>query len=192
MFGHNWLQLVHEKTGARLRFDVGGALMQWVLNSVEHGSGGLKVPAASVGGWAERWPAMFQTQEYDWTYSTDYRGDATVPRSGSTPVNSAESAGEVALRGEVTKPAQSSQSAQSGLPCSLPECSAQANGTVDQGQNRSRSSSEEAATDELAWEDCGPGMIDMELLTRPEPILFYKHLILFEDFLHDNGVAQLR
>ena len=35
-------------------------------------------------------------------------------------------------------------------------------------------------------------MIDMELLTRQEPILFYKHLILFEDFLHDNGVAQLR
>ena len=80
VFGHNWLQLVHEETGAQLRFDVGGALMQWVLLSVEHGSGGLKVPAASVGGWAERWPTMFQTQEYDWTYGTDYCGDATAPR----------------------------------------------------------------------------------------------------------------
>ena len=84
MFGHNWLQLIHEETGARLRFDVSGALMQWVLSSVEHGSGGLKVPAASVGGWAERWPAMFQTQDYDWTYSTNYRGDATVPQKEPT------------------------------------------------------------------------------------------------------------
>jgi hypothetical protein len=187
VFGHNWLQLVHQQTGARLRFDVGGALMQWVLSSVEHGSGGLKVPAASVGGWAERWPAMFQTQEYDWTYTTDYRGDATVPRPEPSTVNSAESAAEGAPRGVATQPAQSSQSAQSGLPCSLPECAAEANSTAA----HSRSGSTEVATD-LSWEDCGPGMIDMELLTRPEPILFYKHLILFEDFLHDNGVAQLR
>ena len=62
MFGQNWLQLAHEESGACLRFEVGGALLQWVLRSVEHGSGGLKVPAASVGGWAEKYPAMFQTQ----------------------------------------------------------------------------------------------------------------------------------
>ena len=30
-----------------------------------------------------------------------------------------------------------------------------------------------------------------ELLTRPDPILFYKHLVLYEDFLHDHGVVQL-
>ena len=62
VFGQNWLQLAHEESGACLRFEVGGALLQWVLRSVEHGSGGLKVPAASVGGWAEKYPAMFQTQ----------------------------------------------------------------------------------------------------------------------------------
>jgi hypothetical protein len=178
VFGHNWLQLVHEETGVRLCFDVGGALMQWVLSSVEHGSGGLKVLAASVGGWAEAWPAMFQTQEYDWTYSTNYRGDATVPRPETPTVNVA------------TQLPQSSQSAQSGLPCSLPECTAKTNTAGEQGRNQSGTSAE-VPTD-LEWEDCGPGMIDMELLTRPEPILFYKHLILFEDFLHDNGVAQLR
>lgn len=190
MFGHNWLQLVHEETGARLCFDVGGALMQWVLSSVEHGSGGLKVLAASVGGWAETWPAMFQTQEYDWTYSTDYRGDATVPRAEPPTMKETDSAAEVAPRSGGIQLSQSSQSAQSGLPCSLPECPAEANSTGDQGRNQS-GASVEAATD-LEWEDCRPGMIDMELLTRPEPILFYKHLILFEDFLHDNGVAQLR
>ena len=85
---------------------------------------------------------------------------------------------------------QSSQSAQSGLPCSLPECTAKANTAGEQDRNQPGISAE-VPTD-LEWEDCGPGMIDMELLTRPEPILFYKHLILFEDFLHDNGVAQLR
>lgn len=186
VFGHNWLQLIHEETGARLRFDVGGALMQWVLSSVEHGSGGLKVPAASVGGWAERWPAMFQTQDYDWTYGTDYRGDATVSRT--EPTFSSSARGEQPM---ATQRAQSSQSAQGGLPCSLPECGAEKNSTMESVRNQSRSDSEEV-TDELVWEDCGAGMIDTELLTRPEPILFYKHLILFEDFLHDNGVAQLR
>ena len=102
----------------------------------------------------------------------------------------ADSAAEVAPRSGGIQLPQSSQSAQSGLPCSLPECTAEANSTGDQGRNQS-GASVEAATD-LKWEDCRPGMIDMELLTRPEPILFYKHLILFEDFLHDNGVAQLR
>ena len=200
VFGHNWLQLVHEETGAQLCFDVGGALMQWVLLSVEHGSGGLKVPAASVGGWAERWPTMFQTQEYDWTYGTDYCGDATAPRQKTSPHDGGDP-DAAAQRRVAVQAAPSAQSAQSGLPCSLPECAAEASSAAEQARNRSGTGGAGAAAglgggmggmDELAWEDCGPGMIDMELLTRQEPILFYKHLILFEDFLHDNGVAQLR
>jgi WD40 repeat protein len=43
----------------------------------------------------------------------------------------------------------------------------------------------------LEWAESGPGRIDMEMLRRPEPILFYKHLMLYEDFLHDSGIAQL-
>ena len=78
VFGHNWLRLTHEASGVELRFDITGALMRWVLLSVEHGSGGLKVTAAREGGWVSKWPAMFQTQDYDWTYTTDYRGGTTV------------------------------------------------------------------------------------------------------------------
>jgi hypothetical protein len=36
-----WRRGAH--TAVRLRFDAGGALLRWVLGSVEHGSGGLKV-----------------------------------------------------------------------------------------------------------------------------------------------------
>ena len=33
--------------------------------------------------------------------------------------------------------------------------------------------------------------VDMELLQRPDPILFYEHCVLFEDELGDNGAALL-
>jgi len=33
--------------------------------------------------------------------------------------------------------------------------------------------------------------INYEVLKRPDPILFYDELILFEDELADNGAAQL-
>ena len=158
VFGENWLHMVHEESGVCVRFDVAGALMKWVLLSCEHGSGGLKVMAASVGGWAEEWPAMFQTQEYDWTYGTNYRGDATVPRAGE-PSEHAH-ASDATARGVDWGQApavQSAQSAQAGLPCSLPECAAE-----EQKATEQRGGSK--GVDELEWEDCAPGLIDMELL----------------------------
>ena len=74
----------------------------------------------------------------------------------------------------------------------MPECTAEAPGDANGGGGGGGEGAGAGTGQALQWEECGPGMIDMELLTRQEPILFYKHLILFEDFLHDNGVAQLR
>ena len=35
-------------------------------------------------------------------------------------------------------------------------------------------------------------VIDMDLLMRPDPILYFKDVVLFEDELHDNGMASNR
>lgn len=41
-----------------------------------------------------------------------------------------------------------------------------------------------------SWE-CSPDPINLPLLMRREPILWFASLVLFEDELHDNGVSQL-
>lgn len=43
-------------------------------------------------------------------------------------------------------------------------------------------------SDEWQW---SPEPINLPLLMKREPILWFTHLILFEDELHDNGVSQL-
>jgi hypothetical protein len=67
------------------------------------GGGCTQVPAASQGGWASKWPSLFRTQEYDWTYSTDYCGEATMLRAAAE-----QGAGAAVVR--------SVGSAQGGLP----------------------------------------------------------------------------
>lgn len=41
------------------------------------------------------------------------------------------------------------------------------------------------------FEQSDKSMIDLELLRRPDPILFYDENILYEDELADNGTAML-
>ena len=190
VFGHNWLQMTHEASGVTMRFDIAGALMRWVLLSVEHGSNGLKVTAAREGGWVSKWPSMFSTQDYDWTYTTDYQGHATMVTR--TEAEHSPSSAAAPLVG-------GTQAAQGGLPCkkdAFGSSGSVATSATPQGadsSSKSSSTAPEKPPDELdmEWEDGAPGGIDTEMLMRQEPILFYKSLLLFEDFLHDNGISQL-
>lgn len=77
IFGHNQLSITHEASGRQVAFNVEGALRNWFKSSLEHGSAGLTVPAASLGSWREKVQEMggeAVSRDFDWTYSTDYAG----------------------------------------------------------------------------------------------------------------------
>jgi hypothetical protein len=81
---------------------------------------------------------------FDWTYTTLYKGDVLEPPAGSDASPDASAAASPPLR-----PA---------------------------GPDRVQPTSDE---------------INVSLLTRPDPILWYDTIPLFEDELHDNGIALL-
>jgi WD40 repeat protein len=165
VWGNNWVRLTHEASGTLLRFDTDGALLRWVLRSLKHGCGGIKVAVAKEGGWLTRYPAQYKTQDYDWTYSTDYRGGAADMPTGE------------GARGAMARKDANDDAAGERDNCGCGGLAEHGGGAVCAGRQ---------------WQPSGPGNINMALLQDHDaPILFYRHLVLYEDFLHDNGVVQL-
>ena len=133
VFPKNKLELKHEATGQTLSFDAEGALLQWLKNSLVHGSSGLTVPAAALGSWKDKVQEQAQKtgetvrRDWDWTYASDYTG-----------------------------------------------IGADAHGAP------------------LAWGAHAGAGIDMALLRKREPILFFADLPFYSDDLHDNGASESR
>ena len=75
LFGRNRLTLKHKASGLGLSFDAEGAIICWARESARHGSGGLKVVAASQPVWTQAAKEMSApADDYDWTFSSDYCG----------------------------------------------------------------------------------------------------------------------
>ena len=76
IFLNNKLSMVHEASGHKVTFDAEGALLQWLNNSLVNGSGGLTIPAASLGSWKEKLDKQAQhagdtpgRRDWDWIAS---------------------------------------------------------------------------------------------------------------------------
>ena len=77
----NTLTLTHEASGKEVRFDAQAALVRWLHSSLQHGSGGMTVPAADLTSWKssreEKSGDKSERPDWDWTYSTDYTGSTS-------------------------------------------------------------------------------------------------------------------
>ena len=82
LFGRNRLTLKNKASGFALSFDAEGAIACWARESARHGSGGLKVLAASQGSWTQVAQEV-SASDYDWTFSSDYCG--TTSSSAAAP-----------------------------------------------------------------------------------------------------------
>ncbi|PVF96465.1 TIP41-domain-containing protein [Serendipita vermifera] len=80
-FGHNVIQLKHQKSGWTYRFDTVHALQMVKNGPLEEGDGAVKVRHAEA--WLKSrtdpqsqtpMPEMVPTKPYDWTYTTMYEG----------------------------------------------------------------------------------------------------------------------
>ncbi|KAJ1552941.1 hypothetical protein HK405_009481 [Cladochytrium tenue] len=127
-FGANSLEVVHEASGAVVRFDGEAALAAVALAGAGTGEDGAADGLVKVAH-AEQWSrskgdVTKLAKAYDWTFSTDYRGTLTAP------------------------------------------------------------------SPDIQFVETHTG-INVDLLRRPDPILFYDEVVLYEDELADNGACVL-
>ncbi|KAL6056807.1 Tap42 interacting protein [Balamuthia mandrillaris] len=123
VFGHSKFELLHTSSGVMLRFDALGALKGWDKNAPS-----LKVAYSSEWARTRDTSAKSIAKEFDWTFTTHYKGDI------------------------VPQPSEGSR---------------------------------------LARLEPTEEKIDLEKLKKPDPILWFDEVVLFEDELADNGTAFL-
>ena len=92
LFGRSWLEVRHAESGTSLVFEAMGALQSWADLSIatldESRAGrtawtGKSADRADLAAWANRWDGAARLrlrEEYDWTYRTAYRGDVLGQR----------------------------------------------------------------------------------------------------------------
>ena len=137
IFGDNFVSIEHGATGWGIRFDAFGA-----LDRVDK-TGEKRLEVAYSKEWhSSREGASGEIKEvvkpFDWSYSTDYRGNLLRRGDGD--------------------------------------------GGEDKENGEGRVHPRFQATDE---------QIPLELLKRPDPILFFDDVMLYEDELADNGITML-
>ncbi|KAJ7797308.1 type 2A phosphatase activator TIP41 [Mycena olivaceomarginata] len=171
-FGANFLALQHAPSKWRLEFATPDALRGVKNGELGAGDGGVKV------GYADAWlrsrtttnsslpmPKTVPTKPYDWTYTTTYAGHPSAWTPPEDDPN--ENTDNDVESEEVTSRLEALTVADANAEPLRPWAWAPADATNP------------AHTIPLAE------------LTRPDPILFYAEVPLFEDELHDNGSSHL-
>ena len=179
LFGRNWLELRHD-SGLALTFEPMGALLSWAELSraeldAQRGGGegwsgksaGRADRAAWEGGRWEREARLLRREEYDWTYRTAYRG-ALTPSTGGGGGGGCGGAGVVFW--ERFRP----------LCLSSATLGAAATPAEEAGS---------AAAQAEEWVELGEagGIGEAEL----GPVVEESQTKLYEDYLHDLGLATL-
>ncbi|KAL1741001.1 TIP41-like family-domain-containing protein [Schizophyllum fasciatum] len=161
-FGGNFLLLEHRPSGWRYTFTCEDALRGVKKDEDANGKGMIKVNYADA--WMKSrlpMPKTAQTRPLDWTFTTTYKGHQLTPED-EWP----------------SAPAYADEGAESDAEDDQPAASSPSPATVD-----------------LKWQPADPTnsshAIPLAELTRPDPIVFYAEIPLFEDELHDNGASSL-
>ena len=186
VFGNNLIEVTHAASGATVSFRVEDALLSWARDSIEHGSRSVKVPPARLPQWEERMKTARRASsvDVDWTFCcSDYNGESrnappagaasgvaagtAAPKSTSAP-RVVNQMGLISTKG----PAAASTGAAATTPAPPPPPPPQ-------------------------WSPCSGAAMEPtgyagRLLRMREPILWSADLPLYEDWLHDHGVSQLR
>ena len=179
LFGRNWLEIRHAASGVSLTFEAMGALQSWANLSTEELDEGRAGRAAWSGkstervdraAWEARWDSaatLQRREEYDWTYRTVYRGELHAAGVAGSESGRAARSVEYWLG---FRPVCLCATARNP--------GAAANGSSADASNPSR------------WVEAeGPdGPISSAALGA---IVEETHTKLYEDFLHDLGLASL-
>lgn len=186
VFGGNWLTITHE-CGQTFNFDAKGAISCWVRQSADKGSDGIRTQQASLASWKKVEQTIGGTEDYDWTFSTDYSGDTSSFKKNPVSIETSCATNASGARGarEVISPGGGKPSASAGAEKpSFIESSCATKLEYD------------AWTPEASpWTaHKGSGFEPhMSLLRRRDvPILHYVDLPLYEDDMGDNGDSVMR
>lgn len=182
-FGRNSLKLEHRLSGWRYTFTTEGALKTVKVGELGEGDGGVKV------GYADKWLQSRQASSSTPRYTglllfahttngldrTDPSSDYPMPET--VPTKSYDWTYTTVYPGhQIPEPPSPS-------------------GSVLSTDEDYESPSPQVAPDIVDWGAANPEnpahTIPMAELTRPDPILFYAEIPLFEDELHDNGSSAL-
>ncbi|EIW76377.1 type 2A phosphatase activator TIP41 [Coniophora puteana RWD-64-598 SS2] len=164
-FPNNTLQIVHAPSGFALSFDAKSALEGVKVGTLNDEDGGVKV------GYSDAWLKT--------------RTDPTTqqPMTLSTPSNPHDWTYTTTYTGHVPDPAREA-------PVHPPPNAAAVGDFPDKATSTAWSNGRP-----VAWAPAQPGTAQHEIplaeLTRPDPILYYAEVPLFEDELHDNGSSLL-
>ncbi|KAI5826334.1 TIP41-domain-containing protein [Schizophyllum commune Tattone D] len=167
-FGGNFLLLEHRPSGWKYTFTCEDALRGVKKDEDANGKGMIKVNYADA--WMKSrtdpnsslpMPKTAQTRPFDWTFTTTYKGHQ-LTSDDEWPSAPSYADDGAASDAEDDEPAP---------PKPRP------------------------ASAEFQWQPADPTnsshAIPLAELTRPDPIVFYAEIPLFEDELHDNGASSL-
>jgi type 2A phosphatase activator TIP41 len=160
-FGNNYLSLEHRPSGWKYSFTTGRALKEVKNGPLEEGDGGVKV------GYADAW------------LKSRYGFSLVVTRSSSKFIQHSTDPGSALMMPTTvqTKPYDWTYT------------------TTYTGTAASPFEGSSAASTAPLWIPADPNEpshhIPLAELTRPDPILFYAEVPLFEDELHDNGSSNV-
>lgn len=169
LFGRNFLSLVHHSSGKAYAFATAEALKQVKNGTLGEGDGGVKV------GYADKW--MQSRQESDhfpmrWPLTELHRTDpsSTVPMPMTVLAKPYDWTYTTTYLGHEARFDASTDISDVTRPEPLDEPA-------------------------MSWKPADPedpsNAIPLAELSRPDPILFYAEIPLFEDELHDNGASSL-
>ena len=196
LFGRNWFELHHEPTGTSLAFDAMGALESWADLSTraldERRAGrtawsGKSADRLDRAAWEARWDSsatLQRREEYDWTYRTQYQGEVYVhPRSLDDCDDSSDSMLQTDGRGPRTVDYW-----EMFRPVCLCTGTRTPRSEADVS-NRGRHSAAAVSAPRLEWEESqSPSPHSLSLQGE---LVDELHSKLYEDYLHDLGIASL-
>ena len=108
VFGNSWLELEHAPSSCAIRFDAIGALLSWVVSSLEgEADMALQVPVAQSEYWSSGGLAGGSSRQvWDWTYGGSYRGEVFDSATGAplTPERGTASGIDMDMLRDQTQP----------------------------------------------------------------------------------------
>lgn len=195
LFGRSWFELHHEPSGICLTFDAMGALQSWAGLSVrtldERRAGrtawsGKSADRLDRANWQARWDStatLQRREEYDWTYRTVYQGELHVRRRQAN-VESGDARGNTRQTARSAETVDYWESFRPVCLCTTTRTPSDkmddSNGVID-----GRCSIFSAG---LVWKESQPQPHSSAMLGD---VAEEVHTKLYEDYLHDLGIASL-
>ncbi len=193
LFGRSWVELNHEPSGVTLVFDAMGALESWADLSTrafdEQRAGrtawsGKSVDRADKAAWEARWDSTARLQrreEYDWTYRTEYQGELYT--RACHPGDSEDSSTTVRMPGYGSQTIEYWETFRPVCLCTNKRTPSGKPGVPD------RRNSPSTSTSTFVWEESQ--LQSEDTVSMLGSVVEELHTKLYEDFLHDLGIASL-